>query len=114
MRRSPLTYSLTLALVAALLMISLIHLVALDTRALGTRAPHAHGAASHAPAPDLGDGCCLFVCTSLIMGLLIATPALFRLRGGMASAEPTTLATILLPLEPPPRLAPASHRIRVA
>jgi len=103
MRPSPLTYSLTLALVAALLMISLIHLVTLDA-----------GATSHAPAPHSGDGCCLFVCTSLIIGLLIATPALFRLRGRLSPSEPTTLAAILLPLDPPPRLTPASHRIRIA
>jgi hypothetical protein len=109
MGRFPLISSLTLALVAALLMISLIHLVTLDAQA-----PHAHGAASHAPAPNPGDGCCLFVCTSLIMGLLIATPVLFRLRGRLSSSEPTTLAAILLPLDPPPRLAPASHRIHVA
>ena len=109
MRPSPLTYSLTLALVAALLMISLIHLVMLDAGAT-----QAHGAASHAPAPHSGDGCCLFVCTSLIIGLLIATPALFRLRGRLSPSEPTTLAAILLPLDPPPRLTPASHRIRIA
>ena len=114
MRQSSLILSFTLALVAALLMTSLIHLVTLDTCALRARAPHAHGAASHAPAPDSGDGCCLFVCTSLIMGLLIATPTLSRLRGLLASSEPTMLATLLLPLEPPPRLMPASHRIRVA
>ncbi len=109
MRRSPLTYSLTLALVAALLMISLIHLVTLDAGAT-----QAHGAASHAPAPHSGDGCCLFVCTSLIMGLLIATPALFRLRGRLPSSEPTTLAIFLLPLDPPPRPALADNRIRTA
>lgn len=109
MRRSPLIYSLTLALVAALLMTSLIHLVTLDAGAT-----QAYGAASHAPATHSGDECCLFVCTSLIMGLLIATPALFRLKGRLSSSEPTTLAAILLPLDPPPRLTSTSHRIRVA
>ncbi|HKZ87305.1 MAG TPA: hypothetical protein VJ793_27075 [Anaerolineae bacterium] len=109
MRRSPLIYSLTLALVAALLMTGLIHLVTLDTLLA-----HAHREMSGAPLRDLGDGCCLFVCTSLIMGLLIATPALFSLRGRLSSSEPTTLAAILLPLDPPPRLAPASHRSRIA
>jgi hypothetical protein len=108
MRTSSLASGLTLALVAALLMISLIHLVTLDAGAT-----QAH-AASHAPAPHSGDGCCLFVCTSLIMGLLIATSALFPLRGRLSSSEPTTLAAILLPLDPPPRLAPAFRRIRVA
>ena len=114
MRRSPLILSFTLALVAALLMIGLIHLVALDTRALAARAPHAHGAANHAPAPSLGDGCCLFLCTSLIMCLLIVTPAFFHLRGRLSSNEPTMLAAILLPLDPPPRLALDANRIRTA
>jgi len=109
MRTSSLASGLALALVAALLMTSLIHLVTLVTPLA-----HAHREMGGAPVRDLGDGCCLFVCTSIIMGLLIATPALIRLRGRLSSSEPTALAALLLPLDPPPRLAPASHRIRVA
>jgi hypothetical protein len=95
----PLTRTaLSCALVAALFLAGALHAVLLNGEIL-----HVPDSSAHAGASS-GSGCCLFVCTSVIISILALTVILFKLNGQTASPVPVALPAELPLFDPPPRV----------